>query len=104
MMSGMIIIPFALLVKITTPRLDASVAVTNALKSPLSPQCQKARPLGVVARPIPSPQEMVSDTFSGALPRQVLQWESTADCDLSICRAVSVFRPVPFITAIANFA
>ena len=33
----MIIIPFALLVKITTPRPEAAEPVTNAFTSPLSP-------------------------------------------------------------------
>src|SRR5687768_7543657 len=100
----MIIIPFALLVKITTPRPDASEPVTNALTSPLSPQCQKYRPPAVVAKPTPSPHEIVSDAFPTGLPTQLLQPASTGDCGVSNRRAVSSFRPVPFITAIINFA
>src|ERR1051325_8383864 len=100
-MSGTIIIPLALLVKITTPRPDVE-PVTNALKSPLSPQCQKYRPRAVVARPTPNPHEMASDAFPTGFPTQFEQPASTGDCGVSIRRAVSSFRPVPFITAIMN--
>jgi hypothetical protein len=47
---------------------------------------------------------MVSDCLPTGLPRQFTQPASTADCGVTMRSAVSFFKPVPFITAITNFA
>src|ERR1700719_4540813 len=103
-MSGMIIIPFELLVKITTPRLELADPAMNALKSPLSPQCQKNGPRAVCSIPTPSPHEIVSDVFVIGRPMQFEHPASTCDCAVNMARLVSFFSPGPFLTAIANVA
>src|SRR5437588_6496584 len=100
----MIIMPLMLLVKMATPRLVAGDPATNALKLPLSPQCQNVRPRGVSSRPIPSPHEIVSDSFVGGRSMQLRHPASVGDWGVSMRRAVSDLRPVPFITAITNRA
>src|SRR5580700_4199505 len=100
----MIIMPLELLVKMTTPRPEPAEAAKNALKSPLSPQCQKNEPWAVCSIPTPRPQAIDSEALVTGRPMQLEHPASTCDCGVSMALLVSFFRPVPFIIAIRNVA
>src|SRR5579863_1769380 len=100
----MISMPFELLVKITTPRLELAEAAKYALKSPLSPQCQKNGPRAVCSMPTPRPHAIEPDAFVIGRPMQLEHPASTCDCGVSMAWLVSFFRPVVFITATTKVA